>query len=69
MNPGDRCICQEDDWHNAYGESDYTVYRGQRLTVVDSRRVGGLQFFSFEETPKNNFYLSYGFKPLRSYNA
>lgn len=68
MQIGDRCICQEDDWHNAYGDSDYSVHRGMRLRVSDSRRIGGCDFFSFEETPKGNFYLSHGFKPLRAYN-
>lgn len=68
MEPGEKCICQEDDWHNAFGEDDFSVHRGMRLTVTDSRHIGGSRFYSFEETPKGNFYLYLGFKPLRSLN-
>lgn len=66
MEPGDKCICQEDDWHNAYGEEDFSVHCGMRLTVRDSVYISGTRFFSFEETPKGNYYLYLGFKPLRS---
>lgn len=68
MEPGDRCICQYDDWHNAFGEDDFSVNCGMRLTVLDSRNIGGTSFYSFEETPKDNFYMGIGFRPLRSYN-
>lgn len=68
MEPGEKCICQEDDWHNAFGESDYSVHRGMRLTVSGLRNINGTRFYSFEETPKSNFYLHLGFKPLRSLN-
>lgn len=66
MEPGDKCICQEDDWHNAYGEEDFSVHLGMRLTVRDSIYIAGTRFFSFEETPKGNYYLHLGFRPLRS---
>lgn len=68
MEAGDRRICQEDDWHNAWGDSDVSVHRGMRLRVLEVRYVAGTRFFSFEETPKNNFYMALGFKPLRAYN-
>lgn len=68
MEPGEKCICQEGDWHNAFGESDHTLERGMRLTVVSSIMVGGLRFYSFEETPEHNYYMYMGFKPLRQLN-
>lgn len=68
MQPGDKCICQEDNWHNAFGDSDYSVHRGMRLTVTKSYYVGGVKFYSFEETPKGNGYMHIGFKPLRELN-
>lgn len=68
MEPGEKCICQEDDWHNAFGDSDHSVHRGMRLTVLDTRNISGTRFYSFEETPKHNFYLYLGFKSLRSLN-
>lgn len=68
MQKGDKCICQYDDWHNAYGDDDFSVHRGMRLTVSGSINVGGSSFLSFEETPKGNYYLALGFNPLRIYN-
>lgn len=66
MEPGDKCICQEDDWHCAFGDVDIVVHRGMRLRVSESRIICGQRFYTFEETPKGNYYLSLGFKPLRS---
>lgn len=68
LDVGSKCICQEDEWYNAFGDKTVSVQRGMRLTVIDSKRVGGLSFLSFKETPKDNFYLSTGFRSLRSYN-
>lgn len=68
MEPGEKCICQEDEWFNAYGDTDFSVHRGMRLTVTDSMYIAGTRFYSFEETPEGNFYLYLGFKPLRSLN-
>lgn len=68
MEPGEKCICQEDEWHNAFGDTDDSVHRGMRLTVVDAKFIGGTRFYAFEETPKGNYYLYIGFKPLRSLN-
>ncbi len=68
MEPGERCICQENDWHNAFGDTDYSLHRGMRLTVTGSRYIGGVQFYSFDEAPKDNWYMYNGFKPLRSLN-
>lgn len=67
MEPGDKCICQYDDWHNAFGEEDFSVNQGMRLTVLGSINVGGSSFYSFEETPEGN-YMGIGFNPLRSYH-
>lgn len=68
MEPGERCICQENDWHNAFGDTDHSVHRGMRLTVVDSTFISGTRFYAFKETPEGNLYLHIGFTPLRSYN-
>lgn len=68
MNPGDKCVCQEDNWHNAYGDEDFSLHRGMRLTVISSVNVGGTSFYSFKEAPEKNFYLSFGFKPMRELN-
>lgn len=68
MEAGERCICQYDDWHNAFGDVDHSVHMGMRLVVTDSCYVGGVRFLSFEETPKGNWYMHEGFKPLRSLN-
>jgi hypothetical protein len=68
MEPGEKCICQEDDWCNAFGESNFSVSRGMRLVVKDSMFVAGTKFLSFEETPVGLFYMSIGFTPLRNYN-
>lgn len=68
METGEKCICQYDDWHNAYGDDDFSVHRGMRLTVTDSININGSRFYSFEETPKKNYYLGIGFKPMRVLN-
>lgn len=66
MEIGEKCICQHDDWHNAYGDEDFTVHRGMRLTVNEVIYISGSPFLQFEETPKGNYYLAMGFLPLRS---
>ena len=68
MQPGEKCICQHDDWFCAFGEKGHPLHRGQRLTTNGSTTVGGVRFLSFEETPEDCFYLATGFKPLRSLN-
>lgn len=68
MNPGERCICQHDDWHNAFGDTTNVLHRGMRLTVRGRKRVGGCLFLSFEETPEDNFFITTGFVPLRNLN-
>lgn len=68
MEPGEKCICQENDWYNAFGDTDFSVHRGMRLTIKSTRFVAGSQFLEFEETPAGNFYMSIGFNPLRSYH-
>ena len=66
VEPGERCICQYDDWFNAFGDKTTVVSTGMRLTVRGSRRVGGVAFYSFEETPEDNYFLPTGFKPMRN---
>lgn len=68
MEIGERCICQEDDWFNAFGDTTTAVHTGMRLTVVASKRIGGATFYAFKETPEDHFFLSYGFKPMRNLN-
>lgn len=68
MEDGEKCICQYDDWHNAYGDSDVSVHRGMRLTVVESMSISGTRFYAFKETPKGNYYLHLGFTPMRNLN-
>lgn len=68
MSPGEKCICQEDDWHNAFGDADVSLHVGMRLTVRDTKNVHGTRFYSFDEAPEKNYYLCYGFKPLRNLN-
>lgn len=68
MEPGEKCICQHGEWHNAFGEQDFALHGGMRLTVVDFVNVAGTRFYSFEEAPKGNFYMAIGFKPLRELN-
>lgn len=68
FEPGEKVICQHDDWHNAFGEGTHVLNVGMRLTLKDTRRFGGLQFFSFEETPKEFYFLSTGFKSLKQLN-
>lgn len=70
MEPGERCICQYDEWWNAFGElkDQYTkLMKGDRLTVVGSKRVGGLSFYEFKEHP-GQLFMHDGFKPLRNLN-
>lgn len=68
MNEGERCICQYDDWYNAFGDRSDALSKGMRLTVIGSHRVGGMTFYSFKETPEGNSYLGTGFTPMRNLN-
>lgn len=61
-------ICQEGEWHNAFGETDHYFEVGMRVTLTDTKYVGGLRFYQFKESPKGNWYEQTGFKPLREYN-
>lgn len=68
MEPGDKCICQYDEWYPAFeGGKAMPLSKGQRLTVRDSIYIGGARFYLFEGIEKAS-YLSTGFKPLRSLN-
>ena len=68
MTEGETCICQENDWYNAFGETCTAVHRGMRLTVIASKRIAGSVFYAFKETPKDHFFLGIGFKPMRTLN-
>jgi hypothetical protein len=68
MDVGDRCICQYEEWFNAFGAGRTMLTVGQRMTVIETRRVGGAQFLAFEETPKDNYFMADGFKPMRELN-
>lgn len=61
-------ICQEDEWVNAFGENNYSLFRGMRVTLTKTIYVGGTPFHSFEETPEGNYYMSDGFKSMKEYN-
>ena len=68
MTIGDKCICQCDDWVNAFGDKTTVVHCGMRLTVRKTITVGGVRFYEFEETPEGTSFLAMGFKPLRHLN-
>lgn len=61
-------ICQQDGWHNGFGATDDVLVKGMRLTLTDTKYVGGTEFYQFKERPKGNWYWSAGFAPLRNYN-
>lgn len=65
MSPGEKCICQCDDWVNAFGQGTTICPVGARLTVKERRLIGSLRFLSFAELPEDHFFLIDGFKPLR----
>lgn len=67
MTIGEQCICQEDEWYNAYGETTTAVQRGMRLHIVGTKRVGGCGFLEFKGL-EGLFFLAHGFRPLRAYN-
>lgn len=68
MEPGERCICQHDDWWNAFGEKKHVLNRGDRLTVAGSVRIGGARFLHFKEVEEELYFLETGFVPLRRLN-
>lgn len=68
MEPGEKCVCSFDKLYNAFGEKTEAVHLGMRLTVTDSMYIGGMRFYSFEQTPDNNWYMASAFTPLRRLN-
>jgi hypothetical protein len=68
MEPGAKCICQYDDWYNAFGDKSTALFCGMRLTVKARKNFYGALFVSFEETPEDNFFQIEGFKPMRNLN-
>ncbi len=61
IEEGDTCICQYDDWFNAFGEQSHSVHTGMVLTVTRTVMVAGARFLEFEETPDGLQYLATGF--------
>jgi hypothetical protein len=68
MEPGEKCICSEHELYNAYGEKTTLLERGMRLTVLESRRINGIGYYSFKETPEGNWFDREAFTPLRNLN-
>lgn len=68
MKEGEKCICQFGEWHNAFGDQDFSLSGGMRLTVSGSINVAGTRFYSFKEAPERNYYMALGFKPMRELN-
>jgi hypothetical protein len=68
VQPGDKCICSEHELFNSYGQKTEALHRGMRLTVLEARRINGYRFYSFKETPKDNYYDVEAFTPLRNLN-
>lgn len=67
FEPGVKCVCQSEDWYNAFGEKTVMVPVGTRLVLTKRVRVHGCMFLEFDEFPNLQF-LSTGFKSLRSMN-
>lgn len=68
MEPGAKCICSYHELYNAFGEKTEALHRGMRLTVTGSMYIAGSRFYSFEQTPDDNWYVAEAFTPLRSLN-
>lgn len=68
MEPGEKCICSYDELYNAFGAKTEAVHRGMRLVVTKSMYIAGTKFYSFEQTPADNWYMADAFTPLRSLN-
>jgi len=68
VQKGDKCICQHDDWWNAYGDRSEALHCGMHLTVSGRKTIYGQLFYSFEEAEDDNWFWSQGFKPMRSLN-
>lgn len=67
MNPGDKVITQHDMWCDSFG-NDYTLARGERLTIAEIRNICGQRFLSFDGLPEDHFFWAVGFASLRNYN-
>ena len=68
MEAGAKCICQREDWVNAFGQTTTILHTGMRLQVRERRRIEGLIFYSFVDLPEDHFFLAEGFKPMRELN-
>lgn len=68
MTDGETCICQYDDWFNAFGDKTEAVHRGMRLTVTGRKNISGSLFYTFKEVEEGNWFLGIGFKPMRQLN-
>ena len=67
FEPGVQCICQSENWYNAFGEKTVMIPVGTKLVLTKRMRLHGAMFLEFDEYPKLQF-LSTGFKSLRSLN-
>lgn len=68
MEPGDKCVCSEVELYNAFGDKQTVLVMGQRLTVTKTKFVSGMRFYSFKETPEDNFFAYDAFTPMRNLN-
>ena len=68
MDPGERCVVREGQWFNSFGETVTLISTGMRLTILNSKYIGGMRFYSFEETPPNTYFMQEGLIPMRSLN-
>jgi hypothetical protein len=68
VEPGDKCICSEHELYNAFGDKQTMLTRGQRLHVRESRLIGALRFYSFRETPADQWFAWDAFTPMRNLN-
>ncbi len=65
---GNTVICQHDRFFNAFGDHTEMLHKGQRLTIKQTKRIGGATFLEFDEAEKDNWFLQTGFKPMRALN-
>lgn len=68
MEDGETCICSMVDLYNAFGDKQTMLKLGQKVTVIDSKYVGGMKFYAFKEAPKDNYFDGFAFKPMRTLN-
>lgn len=65
IEPGTKVICEHSEWCSAHGE-EYTIAKGERLTVQRVYRLGGVSFFAFEEIGEDKGFWSVGFRECKA---